>query len=121
MTDWQRGSPQDPSPLEGALGGEAVSFRAESPGFGDLLPLAEGGGKCGTQLLRRPCHGEEARVSALGEEEGVLLPSWASEGRRVRTVGTEARLRSLSRRQMPLNLQAYSFFLTKAKRALGRK
>lgn len=44
-----------------------------------------------------------------------------TEGRRVRTVGTEAHLRSLSRRQMPLNLQAYSFFLTKAKRALGRK
>lgn len=47
MTDWQTGSPQgSPTPsFEGALG-KAVSFRAGSLGFGDTLPLAEGGGKC---------------------------------------------------------------------------
>lgn len=45
--------------------GEAVSFRAGSPGFGAILPLAEGGERCGSQLLRRPC---------LGEEEDALLP-----------------------------------------------
>jgi hypothetical protein len=58
VTDWQRGSPQAPPPphthppWRGLLG-KAVSFRAESPGFGDLLPLAEGGEKRGSQLLRR--------------------------------------------------------------------
>lgn len=78
MTDWQSGSPQgSPHPPWRGLLEEAVSFRAESPGFGDILPLAEGGGKCGTQLLRRPCHG--ARVNALGKEEDVLLPSWATQ------------------------------------------
>lgn len=44
MADWRGGSPQgSPTPsLEGALR-EAVSFRAGSPGFRGVLPLAQGG------------------------------------------------------------------------------
>lgn len=36
-------------------------------------PLAEGGEKCGSQLLRRPCLGEEAMGRMPGEEAGALL------------------------------------------------
>lgn len=43
-----------PTLLRGGPLGEAVSFRARSPGFRDILPLAEGGRECENQLLRNP-------------------------------------------------------------------
>lgn len=61
-------------PWRGPLG-EAVSFRAGSPGFGDILLLAEGGGNV-SQLLRSPCCVEEAGLRVLGRED-MLLPSGA--------------------------------------------
>lgn len=46
LTGWQRGSPQgSPTPSFEGLLGEAMSVRARSLGFGDILPLAEGGGR----------------------------------------------------------------------------
>lgn len=43
------------------------------------------------------------------------------EGRQVRTVGAEARLRSLSRRQIPLGLQAYSLLPHKGQKGTGEE
>lgn len=42
---------------------------------------------------------------------GLHSYSRPTEGRQVRTVGAEAQLRSLSRRQIPLGLQPYFFLL----------
>lgn len=56
VTGWQRGSPPPTPSFEGLLG-EAMSVRSRSLGSGDILPLAEGGGRCESQLLRSPTVG----------------------------------------------------------------
>lgn len=127
LTGWQRGSPQgSPTPSFEGLLGEAMSVRARSLGFGDILPLAEGGGRSESQLLRSPYSAEEAGVRKLGRAD-AWLPSGGhsysrpTKGRQVRTVGAEARLRSLSRRQIPLGLQAYFLLPHKGQKGTGEE
>ena len=58
------------SPWRGPLG-EAVSFRAGSPGFRDILPRAEGGHReCENQLLRNPEYGGKAGARVGREHVG---------------------------------------------------
>lgn len=106
-----------------------MSFRAGSLGFGDTLPLAEGRGKCENQLLRSPSWGRGWGEDAWerGRPPAARLPSWACTATPgpLRGAGASSRCRgparSLSRRQIPLSLRAYSLLPHKGQKGTGEE
>lgn len=130
LCDWlaeRQPSGAFPTPSFEGLLGEAMSIRARSLGFGDILPLAEGGGRCESQLLRSPYSREEAGVTTLGGED-AWSPLWACiaiagplRGDKCERWVQRPDSGALAEGRYPWAFKPIPCFLTKAKRALGRK
>lgn len=126
VADWRRGSPQgSPTPsLEGALR-EAVSFRAGSPGFRGVLPLA-GGGTEQEPASEEPLmwgRGWGGRVGSMWEPCGppAAQVEQAPGGDAGAKAGPGGPAQEPRRRQVPQAFRPVPCSLTKAKRAPGRK